>query len=272
MGIFLFAIQIYCDFSGYSDIAIGSARLMGFDLMQNFDRPYLSRSISEFWRKWHISLSTWFRDYFYLPIGGSRRSPWRNHLNVFLTFLVSGLWHGANWTFLIWGAFHGTLLVADRILRPNASKTLSTKGASSSLPIEAPPNSPPIEAPPNSPPATATGLPRLRYWPQIALTFTLVCIGWVFFRAENLAIAGQIFSNLLDFSQGPASVIIRAGNNPLGILNFAILCLAMGLFLLSGFLPRNLKLRYNLGFLILVSLIVLFLGRNAGNEFIYFQF
>jgi alginate O-acetyltransferase complex protein AlgI len=114
VGVVLFAFQIYCDFSGYSDIAIGSAKLMGYDLMQNFDRPYLSRSISEFWRRWHISLSTWFRDYLYVPLGGSKKSRWRNHFNVFITFVVSGLWHGASWTYVVWGAFHGAILVLER--------------------------------------------------------------------------------------------------------------------------------------------------------------
>lgn len=103
----LFAVQIYCDFSGYTDIAIGCARIMGIRLMQNFDRPYSARSIKEFWDRWHISLSTWFRDYLYIPLGGNRCSRARYYLNLFIVFLVSGLWHGANWTFVIWGALHG---------------------------------------------------------------------------------------------------------------------------------------------------------------------
>lgn len=107
---FLFAIQIYCDFSGYSDIAIGSARVMGIHLMKNFNTPYFSKSITEFWKRWHISLSTWFRDYVYIPLGGNRVSKPRHYLNLFLTFLISGLWHGANWTFVIWGALHGGVL------------------------------------------------------------------------------------------------------------------------------------------------------------------
>ena len=103
----LFAFQIYGDFSGYSDIAIGTARLFGFDLKQNFAFPYFSRDIAEFWRRWHISLSTWFRDYVYIPLGGSRGSKWQQVRNVFVIFLVSGFWHGANWTFVIWGGLHG---------------------------------------------------------------------------------------------------------------------------------------------------------------------
>ncbi|MFC1608484.1 MBOAT family O-acyltransferase [Candidatus Latescibacterota bacterium] len=102
-----FSFQIYCDFSGYSDIAIGSARVLGYELMENFKRPYLSRSVGEFWKRWHISLSTWFRDYLYIPLGGSRVAYWRRYTNIFIVFLISGLWHGANWTFVVWGALHG---------------------------------------------------------------------------------------------------------------------------------------------------------------------
>lgn len=113
--ILLFGIQIYCDFSGYSDIAIGSAKIMGIDLIQNFRRPYLSRSFKEFWSRWHISLSTWFKDYVYIPLGGSRKSGIRNILNILVTFVISGLWHGANYTFVLWGSIHGIFLVFERL-------------------------------------------------------------------------------------------------------------------------------------------------------------
>lgn len=109
-----FTFQIYCDFSGYTDIAIGVARTLGFDLKKNFDRPYFSRSIPEFWRRWHISLSSWFRDYLYIPLGGSRVSVPRAYLNLFIVFFVSGMWHGANWTFLIWGGLHGLYAVSSK--------------------------------------------------------------------------------------------------------------------------------------------------------------
>jgi alginate O-acetyltransferase complex protein AlgI len=244
MGIILFAFQIYCDFSGYSDIAIGSAKLMGFDLMQNFDRPYLSRTISEFWRRWHISLSTWFRDYLYVPLGGSKKSRWRNHFNVFITFVVSGLWHGASWTYVVWGAFHGAILVLEREGRGH--KTGNTHSFRN-----------PIKA---------------RQIPRIALTFALVCIGWVFFRAKTMEDAFWIFRSLGDFSQGFGSVVIRSGLTENGLLNFVLLAISMGIFFLSGLLPRNLKLRYNLLFLLITSFLILFLGKNSSNEFIYFQF
>ncbi len=120
LGVFLgtvsFAFQIYCDFSGYSDMARGISRLFGIELMVNFDRPYLSKSVSEFWRRWHISLSTWFRDYMFIPLGGSRCSPIRKNLNLMAVFLVSGLWHGANWTFVVWGGVHGTSLILEKFI------------------------------------------------------------------------------------------------------------------------------------------------------------
>src|SRR5207253_8641852 len=108
-----FAYQIFCDFSGYSDIAIGAARVMGFKLMTNFNKPYHARSVSEFWKRWHISLSTWFRDYLYKPLGGNRTSRNRWYFNLFVTFLVSGIWHGANWTFVVWGALNGFYVLSS---------------------------------------------------------------------------------------------------------------------------------------------------------------
>jgi len=128
---FFFGTQIYCDFSGYSDIAIGSAMVLGYDLMLNFRRPYLSRSIKEFWSRWHISLSTWFRDYLYIPLGGNRVVKWRWYYNLFITFLISGLWHGANWTFVVWGALHGFYLLAAIVTNNWRNKMSDTIGLSS---------------------------------------------------------------------------------------------------------------------------------------------
>ena len=165
-----FAFQIYCDFSGYSDIAIGSAQIMGFNLMKNFDRPYTARSISEFWRRWHISLSTWFRDYVYIPLGGNRTARPRWYANLFVTFLVSGLWHGARWTFVVWGALHGAYLILGLV-------SAGVRGR--------------VRA--------ALGLERhpavLRAW-QTAATFALVAIAWVFFRAGSLADAWYVTTHL----------------------------------------------------------------------------
>jgi len=170
MGTFFFSFQIYCDFSGYSDIAIGAARVMGFTLMKNFNSPYQSRSISEFWSRWHISLSTWFRDYLYISLGGNRVIVPRWYLNLFIVFCVSGLWHGANWTFILWGALHGFYLVF-------AIMTGSWRGKLFNIKV----------------------LQRLRgidVGLQILTTFTLVMIAWVFFRANNISDAFYIVSKL----------------------------------------------------------------------------
>ena len=164
-----FAIQIYCDFSGYSDIAVGIGRLFGYDLMQNFDRPYHACSLSEFWQRWHISLSTWFRDYLYIPLGGNRTSSTRWVFNIAVVFVVSGLWHGANWTFVAWGVLHGTLLVVERFTA-RVRQCLCQ-----ALHLERSP---------------------LRGALAFATTFAVVCLAWVPFRAESLADAAYIFRNL----------------------------------------------------------------------------
>jgi D-alanyl-lipoteichoic acid acyltransferase DltB (MBOAT superfamily) len=165
-----FALQIYCDFAGYSHIAIGTAEVMGFRLMRNFDRPYLSRSISEFWSRWHISLSTWFRDYVYIPLGGNRVPKPRWYFNLFVTFLLSGLWHGANWTFVVWGALNGFYLISS-IATQNLRERI----------------------------AAATGLvshPRTHaLWKALA-TFALTCFAWIFFRAGSLSDAGHIIGHM----------------------------------------------------------------------------
>ncbi|MDB5051612.1 MAG: poly(beta-D-mannuronate) O-acetylase, partial [Fibrobacteres bacterium] len=164
-----FAFQIYCDFSGYSDMAIGAARVMGFRLMKNFDSPYLSQSISEFWRRWHISLSTWFKDYVYIPFGGNRVALPRMYLNLMAVFLISGLWHGANWTYIVWGLIHGFYLVFGAV-------TLSTRTRIAEM-------LPAYRGP-------------IRQAVKTLVTFALVCIGWVFFRAGSLGDAVYILTHL----------------------------------------------------------------------------
>jgi D-alanyl-lipoteichoic acid acyltransferase DltB (MBOAT superfamily) len=156
----LFALQIYGDFSGYSDIALGSARLLGIELLRNFNFPYFSRDIAEFWRRWHISLTTWFRDYIYIPLGGSRGGTWMKIRNTFIIFLVSGFWHGANWTFVAWGAFHALLFLPLIVLGKNRKNTNTV--------------------------AEGRLLPSVKEFGQMALTFGLVVIGWVFFRADTI--------------------------------------------------------------------------------------
>jgi len=173
LATFLFAIQIYCDFSGYSDIAIGAARLLGFKLMTNFKMPYFSTSLSDFWGRWHISLSTWFRDYLYFPLGGGRVRLGHWIFNILVVFCVSGLWHGASWTFVVWGAIHGTWLIFERILTRPAARFLDL--------LHLTPQSPPI---------------RLLRW---FLVFAIVMCSWVFFRASSLGQAVTILSGFLNW-------------------------------------------------------------------------
>ena len=172
LGAIFFTFQIYGDFSGYSDIAIGTSRLFGFDLKQNFATPYFSRDIAEFWRRWHISLSTWFRDYLYIPLGGSRGSTWMKVRNTFAIFLVSGFWHGANWTFIIWGALNAIYFL-PLLLTNNNRKNLGVV-------------------------AEGKLLPSFRELIAMLTTFTLTVFAWIFFRAENISHAfdyiGEIFS------------------------------------------------------------------------------
>jgi len=170
LAVFFFAFQIYCDFSGYSDIAIGCARVLGFNLMVNFSQPYFSRSITEFWKRWHISLSTWLKDYLYIPLGGNRKGEVRRCINLLITFLLSGLWHGAAWHFVAWGALHGVFQIIGRITSPFRNAI----GRKIGLPEES----------------------RLRKAIQVCITFTLVCLAWVFFRANTITDAFLITAKL----------------------------------------------------------------------------
>lgn len=179
LGAVYFAVQIYGDFSGYSDIAIGTAKLFGFDLMTNFKFPYFSRNIGEFWRRWHISLSTWFRDYLYIPIGGSKGGNWQSIRNICTIFLISGFWHGANWTFIVWGAIHALLYIPSFLFGTNKKYTTSII-------------------------AENTWFPTLKELWQIVSTFFFVTLAWIFFRAERLEEAFEfiylIFKSPLDFN------------------------------------------------------------------------
>ena len=173
-GAFFFAFQIYGDFSGYSDIAIGSARLLGFDLMQNFNAPYLSRNLGEFWRRWHISLSTWFRDYVYIPLGGNQVSRPKWIRNIFVVFLLSGFWHGANWTFIIWGLIHALFFLPLMFQKTHASfKDVADKGK---------------------------WFPSFKTTLQIGFTFFIVLLAWVFFRAENISHAFLYLQGMFNLS------------------------------------------------------------------------
>ena len=230
-----YTLQIYFDFSGYSDMAVGLGLMLGFQFPQNFNSPYKSSSITEFWRRWHISLSSWLRDYLYLPLGGNRRGPARTYVNLFLTMLLGGLWHGANWTFVLWGAYLGLLLAVERMLGKRG---------------------------------LAWALPRPV---QIFFTFVLVMFGWVFFRAPTLAGAGRMFAGLAGLN-GWGAAWPLAGT---GALNWGMLVLALGLALAarntweirwrpSGWLAAAL--------LALFALCVATFLVNTSSPFLYFQF
>jgi len=242
---FFFAIQIYCDFSGYTDIAIGCARTMGFDLMKNFNRPYFATNIQDFWRRWHISLSTWFRDYLYIPLGGSRVNAWRRYFNLFIVFLVSGLWHGANYTYLIWGALHGIYCVIYVAIRPYLRKTPENRFAAS-----------------------------LMYVGNILVTITLVTFAWIFFRANSVTDAFTLIDNLKSFGAKPfiGDGISNFAHSLLAILLLFIVEYKMEYFpgKLNLFNSRNIVVRW--GALAFTIFLILILGVFNGGQFIYFQF
>jgi len=244
-----FAFQIYCDFSGYSDIAIGAAKIMGFKLMTNFNRPYFSRNISEFWKRWHISLSTWFKDYLYISLGGSRVSIPRWYFNLAFVFIVSGLWHGANWTFIIWGALNGFYLIFAIISRPVTDKVNQLTGIKK--------------------------LPWLNRFLQIIVTFILCCFAWIFFRANNVSdsfvIIKRIFTNkdpLFFDKDDPSSFLFSF----LGI--FILLLIEAKREYYKGdfsfFNNKHWLIRY-LSYTVLI-IIILLIGVFDGGQFIYFQF
>jgi len=245
---YFFAFQIFCDFSGYSDIAIGSARVLGYDLMDNFKRPYFSKSIAEFWRRWHISLSTWFRDYLYIPLGGNRVSKGRWYYNLFLVFLISGLWHGANWTFVVWGALHGAYLIVGIVsgdVRDRLCASLGIRG-------------------------------KLRRWLAILVTFNLVSFSWIFFRANSIQAAWQLLGRITVF-EGFKLTLPVFGRYELLLAFAAILVLETVHFLerKDGFRSLLDRLpspaRWFLYYAFTMA-ILLFGVINQKQAFIYFQF
>ena len=257
MATVLFAFQIYCDFSGYSDIAIGAARTMGFDLMKNFDSPYLSKSITEFWRRWHISLSTWFRDYVYIPLGGSRKGEFRTYFNLFLVFLVSGLWHGAAMTFVIWGAIHGIIIVIEKAISKNKERVFRKLNI----------NKENISN-------------RLVF---VFINFVIVCFAWVFFRANSFAdsklIVAGFFNNNFDALFGDEIYLIGLQDNEFKLLIFAII----GLVVVERFhrkrslvkILNQQALLFRWSVYVLIALFIMIFGVYGDNnisEFIYFQF
>ena len=242
LATYAFAIQIYCDFSGYSDIALGSAQVMGFKLMENFRRPYFSKSVTEFWRRWHISLSSWLRDYLYVSLGGSRGGKWFTYRNLMLTMLLGGLWHGASWNFVIWGALNGVYLSVEKVLGVR------------------------VDAP-------------LR-WParvvRVVLTFHLICLTWVFFRATTFGQALYIVQHIV---LAPAT-FLEGLQLEVGTWGPMLFVVALLLVIEFGYLRRHPFQQLTpqrgwgrpLAVSLCLTLLILCFGVSYGGQFIYFQF
>lgn len=260
IAVVFFTFQVYCDFSGYSDIAIGSAQVMGFKLMDNFKQPFFSRSIAEFWKKWHISLSSWFKDYLYIPLGGDRVPVWRWQFNIFIVFLVSGLWHGANWTFILWGALHGFYIIFSIWTENIRSRITKAIGL-------------------NRFPTILTCL-------QVLTTFSLFSFSLIFFRSKSVADAFYIVSNLftgysslLSLSEA-RSVIAHLG----GLVNFAIPVAAVAFIEIVDFYQQRkvsirrmislqpVWIRWAAYYSIILCIIVFAEISSKSQQFIYFQF
>jgi len=247
----LFAIQIYCDFSGYSDMALGSARIMGFDLMLNFRQPYFSKSIAEFWSRWHISLSTWFKDYLYIPLGGNRVKISRWYFNLFFVFMVSGFWHGANWTFIIWGALHGVYLIVAEIRKRYFNRLI--------------------------------GFDFL----NILITFILVSFAWIFFRANSLNQAFEICSKIFmpfdaSYFQISKSDLHGQPDTILGLAKWKFLAslIVIPILFYCDYFINTKKVNdlikktpfYSWTIYYLLIIIILLFGVFDTKQFIYFQF
>jgi D-alanyl-lipoteichoic acid acyltransferase DltB (MBOAT superfamily) len=244
LGAVLFTFQIYGDFSGYSDIAIGTAKLFGINLMRNFNSPYFSRDIAEFWRRWHISLTTWFRDYVYIPLGGSRVSKAKIIRNTFIIFLVSGLWHGANWTFLAWGAFHAILFLPLILLGWNRRYT--------DQPI------------------------TWRHLPQILCTFVLVVFGWILFRAESITQAWRYICGIAGQNTETVRFVMHSWEYIPLIFTIVFM---IGIEWINRAETHSFAIQQTISnqwlrriLYVAVVLMILYLGQFHYNQFIYFQF
>lgn len=249
LGAILFAFQIYGDFSGYSDIAIGCARLFGINLMQNFNYPYFSRDIAEFWRRWHISLTTWFRDYLYIPLGGSRTTKAKVLRNTFVIFIVSGLWHGANWTFVVWGLYNALLFVPLLLLRTNRRFTTTIV-------------------------ANDSFFPSVKECFQILLTFSLVVIGWIIFRSETLSDAFHYVTGICNDSLFSKPMYLWKTATKTAVISVMVMLFIEWLnryypYGLSRIFHTHSHIRW-IAYILLAWSLYEFGGQEA--EFIYFQF
>jgi len=244
VAVIFFSIQIYADFSGYSDIAVGAARCMGYQLMVNFNRPYFAKNIRDFWRKWHISLSSWFRDYVYIPLGGNRKGKLRKHFNILITFSLSGLWHGAGWTFIVWGFLHGIYIVLADLFTFSFHKRLSTRIL------------------------------------QFLITGLCIEFAWIFFRANSLHAAKDIITGSVNFKNISLESIAAVSSPVMQYGNFSLALLGLFIFFMffverkTNPLLTNLNSRKLLDMLIFVVVIVLivFYGVFHKTSFIYYQF
>jgi D-alanyl-lipoteichoic acid acyltransferase DltB (MBOAT superfamily) len=242
LAVIYFAFQIYCDFSGYSDIARGTAKLFGFELMVNFRTPYFSRNIAEFWQRWHISLSTWFRDYVYIPLGGNRISQTRTILNVFVVFVLSGLWHGANWTFIVWGALNALYFIPLMLLQKHKKYRGGENGDNA---------------------------PRIRELPAICLTFLCACFGWIFFRAESI---GDAWKYLLAIFQPSLFSVPDQLRAFLPALLIFVIIEWMGRRKEYPLLLERNSFVSNVSYFVGITLLLVWFGNFGDHEFIYFQF
>lgn len=258
----LFAVQIFCDFSGYTDIARGSAAILGFSLMENFKAPYLAKSMQEFWKRWHISLSTWFMDYVYIPLGGSRAGRAKHLRNLFITFMLSGLWHGASWNFFLWGCYNGALVAFDVLVKPLRQKI---SGAAKSKPARIVFNT-----------------------VQTVITFCFVCGGWIIFRAENLHDIARVVTGIPGAMAHPISNLAESFVSLFGAYTFQLKIVTAGIILLviidalinRGKEPAALLAKQKAPLRAVVTYIValitiagmLMLPEHMNVEFIYFQF
>lgn len=304
IGAYFFAFQIFCDFSAYTDIATGAARILGYDLLENFRRPYQARSIQDFWSRWHISLSSWFRDYLYIPLGGNRVSRARWCANLLIVFLISGLWHGANWTFVVWGGLHGLYLVLSilsqpmrdgmwravaRLSRPRAVAPLASVAAGGGVLLHPGASfvvrdsvNEAASAPPRGGGAAETGrwesgVARVRGLLATVITFHLVVVAWIFFRAGSVTDAVLLIQNLGDWSAG-----FKDATLDLKRYWFAVAVLAIGVMegvhliqrrgSMAEFLARLAPWQRWTIYYALVMAILLFGAYSRPAEFIYFQF
>ena len=250
LGALFFAFQIYGDFSGYSDIAIGTSRLFGFNLMRNFNFPYFSRDIAEFWRRWHISLSTWFRDYLYIPLGGSRGGIGMKIRNIFIIFIVSGFWHGANWTFIVWGMLNALYYMPLLLLGKNRANTNTV--------------------------AEGKYIPSIKEFFQMTLTFVLTVLAWIFFRAENIGHALSYLSTIFSKSLLSMPYFNKMGKGLMTIILILIFMIIEWLGRDKQFAIEEIGMRWNRitrwFFYAIIIFLIGFYMQTTETPFIYFQF